>query len=122
MCANALGIAAAPAILDLQVAALGPAQLLQALLKRSDAGLSYQIICRRAYQDTNASHPLGLLRARRERTGDGCAAQQRDELAPIYPHRCLDPHCFFRVGSQRRATMLGAHHHYGTLRLTQDVL
>ena len=65
MCANALGIAAAPAILDLQVAALGPAQLLQALLKRSDAGLSYQIICRRAYQDTNASHPLGLLRARR---------------------------------------------------------
>jgi len=39
--------------------------LLQALLKRSDAGLSYQIICRRAYQDTNASHPLGLLRARR---------------------------------------------------------
>src|SRR5262249_53828864 len=36
------------------------------------------------HKHANASHPLALLRARRERPCDRRAAQQRDELAP--PH------------------------------------
>ena len=56
------------------------------------------------------------------RIGQNKIEDHRVEIVPIYPHWCLDQHCVFHVGSQRRATMSGAHHHYGTLRLTQDIL
>ena len=42
--ANALGIACAPADVDLHVAAVGPAQLLQPLQERREAGLSFRIV------------------------------------------------------------------------------
>jgi hypothetical protein len=38
----------------------------------------------RAHDHADASHPLGLLRARRERPRDGNAAHERDEFAS--PH------------------------------------
>ncbi len=42
--ANALGIARAPADVDPHVAAVGPAQLLQPLQERRDAGLPFRIV------------------------------------------------------------------------------
>ena len=42
--ANAVGIARAPAIVDPHVAAVGPAQLLQPLQERRDAGLRFRIV------------------------------------------------------------------------------
>ena len=42
--ANAVGIARGPAVVDPHVAAVGPAQLLQPLQKRRDAGLSFRIV------------------------------------------------------------------------------
>ena len=42
--ANVVGIARAPAIVDPHVAAVGPAQLLQHLQERRDAGLRFRIV------------------------------------------------------------------------------
>jgi hypothetical protein len=36
-------------------------------MERCDAGLSYGIVGSGAHENANAPHPLGLLRARRER-------------------------------------------------------
>ena len=70
-------------IVDPHVAAVGPAQLLQPLQERRDAGLSFRIVRGRGHQHANAPHPLGLLRARRERPRR-CAAQQANELTPSH--------------------------------------
>src|SRR5262249_27900611 len=48
--------------------------------ERSDASLSFRIVCGRAHEHANAAHPLALLRPRRERPRRRRAAQQRDEL------------------------------------------
>src|SRR6516162_3423145 len=81
MSANVLGLARAPAIVDSDIAPDGPAQLLQRLKERSVPGLSLWVLCRQVGQDTDAPHPLGLLRARRERPRRNRAAKQRNELA-----------------------------------------
>jgi len=53
---------------------------LKSLLKRRHSGLSFPIVGR-CHQQPDPPHPLGLLRARRERPRGRRAAQQRDELA-----------------------------------------
>ena len=63
---------------------IGPAQLLQPLQERRDAGLRFRIVRGCGHEHADAPHPLGLLRARRERPRRRRAAEQRDELAP--PH------------------------------------
>src|SRR5215472_11134988 len=83
MFANALHIAPGPAGIDLHIAAIGPAQLLQALPERRDAGFCLRITHGEWYEHADAPHPLGLLRARRERPR-GRAADERDELAPFH--------------------------------------
>src|SRR5262245_40462987 len=77
--ANALGIAGGPAIVDLHVAAVGPAQFLQPLHERSEARLTFRIVRCQAHEHADASHPLALLRARCERPLHCRAAEQRDE-------------------------------------------
>src|SRR5215469_17734245 len=52
--------------------------------ERSDASLSFQIGRSRAREHVDALHPLAVLRACRERPRDRCAAEQRDELAPLH--------------------------------------
>src|SRR5262249_4952767 len=52
--------------------------------ERSDASLSFRIVCGRAHEHANAAHPLALLRPRRERPRRRRAAQQRDELAALH--------------------------------------
>jgi hypothetical protein len=49
--------------------------------KRRDAGLPFWIADSQVHEHANAPHPLGLLRARRERPRGHCAAEQRDEIA-----------------------------------------
>src|SRR5206468_8594548 len=77
--ANAIGAAAAPAIIDLQIAVLGPTQLCESLPKRCVSRMHRRIVGNagdRAY----APHSLALLRACRERPR-GCACSCRDEIA-----------------------------------------
>src|SRR6516162_550714 len=82
--AHALGIkiAGAPAVVDLHIAAFDPAQLPQALHKGLDAKPVLRIFD--AHQHADPPHPLGLLRACRERPRRRRAADERDELAPPY--------------------------------------
>ena len=89
--ADAFGIARAPAIVDPHVAAVGPAQFLQPLQERRDAGLSFRIVRGQVHEHADAPHPLALLRARRERPRSRRAAEQRDELAPLHVDHPASP-------------------------------
>src|SRR5262245_61124081 len=82
MFAKALGIAGAKAILNPHVEAVGPAQLLQSLQERSDAGHGFRIVRSCAHEHRDATHSLARLCARRDRPRSRRAAEQRDELAP----------------------------------------
>ena len=53
-----VGIARAPAIVDLHVSAVGPAQFLQLLHERRDAGFRFRIV-RGRYENADAPHSLG---------------------------------------------------------------
>jgi hypothetical protein len=48
------------------IAAIAPAQLLQALLERCDPGLIVRIVGGRGHQHADAPHAVALLCARRE--------------------------------------------------------
>ena len=82
--AHGVGIGRGPAGVDPQVTADGPARLLQALQERPDTRLIFRIICGCGQEYADAPHPLGLLRARRERPRRRRAAEQRDELAAAH--------------------------------------
>src|SRR5262249_4097575 len=80
--AHAVSIAAAPAVIDADVLANGPTQLLETLRKRCEAGLGFRIVCRDTHQHANVPHPplLPVCRKRPRRR----AAEQRDELATFH--------------------------------------
>src|SRR5262249_26231007 len=82
--ANALGIAGGPAIVNLHVAAVGPAQFLQPLHERSEACLPFRIVCGEGHEHADATHPLALLRTCRERPRPRRTAEQRYELAAFH--------------------------------------
>src|SRR5262249_2396938 len=69
---------------DPRIAAIAPAQLLQGLLERREAGLTLRIVCGPAHEYADAPHALALLRARRERPHNGRAAEPRGELAALH--------------------------------------
>jgi hypothetical protein len=62
--AQACGIARAPAILDPQVATVGPAQLLQRLKERREASLWLQFVRGCSHEHADTAHPVRWLRAR----------------------------------------------------------
>src|SRR5262245_46272094 len=68
-----------------QVAAVAPAQLLQGLRERREAGLSFRIVHGQIQEHADASDALARLRARRERPRRRYPAEQRDDLAPPDP-------------------------------------
>src|SRR4029077_10808687 len=78
------GTGSGPAGVDPHVAADGPAQLLQPLQERPDAGLKFRIVRGYGQEYADAPHRLRLLRARSEWPRRRRAPDQRDELAP--PH------------------------------------
>jgi hypothetical protein len=82
--ASSIGITGAPAGVDPHVAAIDPAQLLQALQECREASLAFRIVRRQAHEHADAPHLLGLLRARHERPRRCRAGEQRDELAPLH--------------------------------------
>ena len=81
---HAVGIASAPAIIDPNIAAVDPAQLLQASANAAIRTRPSGSSAVNGSQHTNAPHPLGLLRARGERPRSRRAAEQRDELASLH--------------------------------------
>src|SRR5258708_20269340 len=88
------GMASAPAILDPDVAAIGPAELAERIEERRGVGLTFSIglrVVRHQHAD-----PPRLLRARRERPGRRRAAEKRDEIAA--PHS---------ITSSARASKIG---------------
>ena len=72
-----------PAVVDPHVAALSPAQLLQFLPERRNAGLRLRVIAGQVHEHADAPHALALLRRRRARPRNCRAAEERDELAPF---------------------------------------
>ena len=65
--AHSVGLVVAPSIVDADVLPDSPTQLLQALCKSRQAGVSFHIVRSEWREHADAPHPLGLLRARRER-------------------------------------------------------
>src|SRR6516165_8702151 len=70
-------------MLDLDIAVLGPAERLETLAKCNDPSQHFGIVLGVWMQECDAPHALALLRARRERPRR-CAAEQRDERAPLH--------------------------------------
>jgi hypothetical protein len=64
--------------------------------ERRYAGLIYRIARGRGQQHADAPHPLALLRARRERPSDCCAAEKGDELAPPHGFSLIENHTLSR--------------------------
>src|SRR5215471_19716143 len=81
---NKVEITSIPTILNLQIAAVGPAQLLQFFDECRDPCQSFGIIFWKWNQDADASHPFRLLRVSRNRP---CRrrANKPEEISP--------PHC-----------------------------
>ncbi len=71
------------AIVDADIAALRPSEPFEPLPECREACLHFRIVLGIGHQHADAPHPLGLLRARRERPRRR-AAEQRDELAPLH--------------------------------------
>ena len=81
-----VGIGTSPTRIDPDIAAFGPAQFLKPLSQCRNTSLSFRVVFAISQQQTDAPHPLRLLRACRERPRSRRNAKNRDELAP--PHRC----------------------------------
>src|SRR5262245_5713550 len=84
--ANVAFIGGSPAGVDPHIATDAPAQLLQPLQERPNAGLKFHIVRSGGQDYADEPHPLGLLRARRQRPRRR-RAEQRDEVAP--PHQSI---------------------------------
>src|SRR5262249_43842402 len=80
---NAISVAACPPVIDHHIAALPPAQLLQAAHECRFMKLCFRIVLTDRLEHADAPHALGLLRPRSKRPH--CrAAEQRDELAAFH--------------------------------------
>src|SRR5262249_8113287 len=80
--AIAFGIAGGPAHLDVQVAAVHPAQLLEPLPERRNVPLSGRLAFREMDEHSNAADALALLRPCRERPRDRGAARGGPPFPP----------------------------------------
>jgi hypothetical protein len=96
--AKALGITGGPARVDLHVAPVGPAQVLQCLDKCYEASLPCGIVCGQSHENTDPPLPVVLLRTRRERPQ---CRQSRDSFNEDASSHCLPP-----SSGLRRLTMV----------------
>src|SRR6185437_6151776 len=84
---SARSIGRSPTVVDPHVAAVGPAQFLQPLQEGREASLFFGIVRGPAHEHADATHPVGLLRARSAWPGEGRDAKKGNEFAP--PHGSL---------------------------------
>lgn len=89
--ANALGIARTPAILDPHVAPDDPAQFLQPLKERREAGLIFRIVRRLGHEHADTPDAIRLLCAHGLRPSGCGAAKQSDKFAPFPSNMWLLP-------------------------------
>jgi hypothetical protein len=89
-----VGIVRAPAGIDPHIVANPPTQFLQTLVECRKSVLAFWNVCGAVHEHADASHPLALLRPRRERPRS-CAAEQADELTAFHC-QCLS--CFEAEG------------------------
>src|SRR5262245_32300531 len=83
MSAANVDTARGPADVKARIAAVGPAQFRQPLDESGELSPPPRIALVRTQEHADAPHPLGLLRARRERPR-GRAAEKRDERAALH--------------------------------------
>src|SRR5262249_22732360 len=84
----AIGIAGGPVILDPNVAAVAPAQLLKCIEERCDAGLSFRVaLCKGRGQHADAAHSLARLRACRQWPSARRASKKHHEFASSHIFR-----------------------------------
>src|SRR5262249_6306240 len=102
--ANLGGIGASPAGVDPHVAADVPAQYRKPLQERPDAGRIFRMVNGCWQEHANAPYALALLRPRRQRPRR-CAAEQRDDLAPL-DHSMTSSAVAMRVGGTVRPSIL----------------
>ena len=67
----------------LEFATPRPPEFREFLPERRGPGLRFTVALSKGHQDTDAPHPVRLLRGRRERPRGRRATQQRDELPPF---------------------------------------
>jgi hypothetical protein len=72
-----------PSVVDPDVAAINPSQLLKTLIKFGSPGLHQLILFSAGHQRTDALHAARLLRPRRQRPCR-CAADCRNEIPPTH--------------------------------------
>src|SRR5262245_40236570 len=78
---DAVCIPLRPAVIDLYIATLDPAEIMEGRLKRLYAFLPFGVV-RNRHQHAHAPHALALLRARCERPRGRRTSEQVDEIAP----------------------------------------
>src|SRR6266404_1076412 len=101
---DAVDAAVRPALLDPDVATVDPAELLQAFPERGDAGLSLRLVFGNAHKHADASHAVGLLRARGEWPRHRCATEKRNELASFHVRSQAQETALYRL----KSTLTGA--------------
>jgi hypothetical protein len=80
----ALKVACGPAIIQLEVAALHPTELAEAIFQGLYAGSRFGIAVTDAHEDANSRRPLGLLCAGHKRPCRSYTAEKRDEFASLH--------------------------------------
>src|ERR1700720_2255005 len=92
LCKNfdAADVTASPAVIDLEIAALAPTELVETLPKYLKLRTCVRVVLGGVHQHANPAHPLGLLRTRRERPCDR-TAERGYKLPPcnVDRHRTL---------------------------------
>src|SRR5258708_36450284 len=97
-----------PAIVEPNVAASGPAELLKPLAERAEPSLCLWIVLRNRHQDPDPAHLIGLLRARRDRPRSR-AAKKGDEISALQlaklhrMPRARSPVTGYQIGRDRSA-------------------
>src|SRR5262249_9105322 len=103
-----LGVARGPAVLEADVVAFLPAELLHRLPERREPRLRFGVALGSRRDDPDPPHPFGPLRPRRERPRRRRTAQQRYELAS-----------FHSITSSARASSVGGTVRPSTLAVTR---
>ena len=88
---DAADVTASPAVIDLEIAALAPTELVETLPKYRNARTCVRVVLGGRHQHADAPHPIGLLRMRTKRPRERRAAKCGNEFSPCDVDRHPDP-------------------------------